>query len=108
LIVKDTYTGGDQIYTASGSGMHIKHVGHAIIHTPYRNLELKHVLHVPQLSKNLASVHKFTSNNNIFFELHLDFFFIKDRESRKTLLQGQSKGGFYPLPCSTTSSTRDK
>jgi hypothetical protein len=35
LTVKDTYTGGDQIYTASGSGMHIKHVGHTIIHTPH-------------------------------------------------------------------------
>jgi hypothetical protein len=105
LTVKDTYTGGDQIYTTSGSGMHIKHVGHTIIRTPHHDLKLNHVLHVPQSSKNIASIHKITSDNNVFFELHPDFFFIKDRESRKTLLQGWSKGGLYPLPCNTTSSS---
>jgi hypothetical protein len=72
LTVKDNYIGRDQIYTASGSGMHIKHVGHAIIHTPYHDLKLNHILHVPQSSKNLASVHKITFDNNVFFELHPD------------------------------------
>jgi hypothetical protein len=88
--------------------MHIKHVGHAIIHTLYHDLKLNHILHVPQSLKNLASVRKITSDNNVFFALHPDFFFIKDWESRKTLLQSRSKGGLYPLPCSTTSSTHDK
>jgi hypothetical protein len=66
--------------------MHIKHVGHAIIRFPHRDLKLNHILHVPQSSKNLASVHKITSDNNILFELYPDFFLIKDRESRKSLL----------------------
>jgi hypothetical protein len=108
LVMNDNYTGGDQIYTTSETCMRIKHVGHAIIRTLYRNLKLNHILHDPQSSKNLASVHKFTSDNNVFFELHPDFFFIKYRESRKTLFQGRSKGDLYPLPCSTTSPTRDK
>jgi hypothetical protein len=30
-------------------------------------------------------------------------FFIKDRESRRILLQGRSEGGLYPLPCNTSS-----
>jgi hypothetical protein len=72
LTMKDNYIGRDQIYTTSGSGMHIKHVGHAIIHTPGHDLKLNHILHVPQSSKNLASVHKITSDNNVFFELHPD------------------------------------
>ena len=100
LAVRDAYNGPDQIFTASGSGMRIKHIGQSIIRTPYRDLQLNHILHVPQSSKNLASVHRITSDNNVFFELHPDFFFIKDRESRKTLLQGKSRGGLYPLPCS--------
>jgi hypothetical protein len=103
LAIKDSYHGGDQIYTASGSGMHIKHVGHSSIHTPYHDLKLNNILHVPQLSKSLASVHRITSDNNVFFELHPDVFFIKDRESKRTLLQGRSKGGLYPLPCDTSS-----
>jgi hypothetical protein len=62
------------------------------------------MLHVPQATKSLAYVHRISSDNNVFFELHPDFFFIKDRESRKILLQGQSKGGLYPLPCSSSTS----
>jgi hypothetical protein len=93
LAIKDSYHGGDQIYTASGSGMHIKHVSHSSIHTPYRDLKLNNIFYVPQSSKSLASVHRITSDNNVFFELHPDVFFIKDRESRRTLLQGWSKGG---------------
>jgi hypothetical protein len=105
LAVRDTYNVGDQIYTTSGSDMHVKHVGYAIIHTPHHDLRLNHILHVPQSSKSFASVHKITSNNNAFFELHPDFFFIKDR---KTLLQGHSKGGLYPLPCNTLTSSHVK
>jgi hypothetical protein len=72
LTIKDSYHGGDQIYTASGSGMHIKHIGHSIIHTPYRDLQLNNILHVPQSSKTLASIHQITYDNNVFFELHPD------------------------------------
>jgi hypothetical protein len=97
LVVKGTYHGGDQIYTASGSGMRIKHIGHSTIHTPYHNLKLNHILHVPQSSRNLASIHQITSDNNVFFVLHPNFFFIKNQESMRTLLQGRFKGGSLPL-----------
>jgi hypothetical protein len=60
--------------------MHIEHIGKSIIHTLYHDLELNHVLHSPQASKNLASVHRIASVDNVFFELHPDFFFIKDWE----------------------------
>jgi hypothetical protein len=46
---------------------------------------------------NLALIHRITSDNDVFFELHPNYFFVKDRESRRTLLQGRSKGGLYPL-----------
>jgi hypothetical protein len=78
LAIKDSYHRGDQIYTASGSGMHIKHVSHSSIHTSYHDLKLNNILYVPQSSKSLASVHRITSDNNVFFELHPDVFFIKD------------------------------
>jgi hypothetical protein len=50
LAIKDSYQGGDQIYTASGLGMHINHIGRSIIHTPYRDLHLNNILHIPQSS----------------------------------------------------------
>jgi hypothetical protein len=108
LAVWDTYNGNDQIYTANDTGMCIKHVGQSIICTLHRNIFLNNVLHVPQASKNLASIHRIAFNNNVFFELHPNFFFIKDRESRRTLLQGKVKGGLYPLPCSTSQSSSSK
>jgi hypothetical protein len=81
--MKDTYRGNDQIYTTSGSGMHIQYIGKSIIHTPYRDLELNHVLHVPQSSKNLASVRRIASDNNMFFEIHPNFFLLRIRSRGK-------------------------
>jgi hypothetical protein len=100
LAMKEPYNGNDQIYTASDLGMHIKHIGKFVIPTPYRDLDLHRVLYVPHASKNLASIHHITSDNNIFFELHPGFFLIKDRELRKTILHDRYRGGLYPLPCS--------
>jgi hypothetical protein len=34
LAVRNMYNGNEQVYTASGSGMHITHVGNSIICTP--------------------------------------------------------------------------
>jgi hypothetical protein len=99
LAVKDAYNGNEQIYNTSGSGMRIEHVGESVIHTPYRDLRLKHALHVPQATKNLTSVHRIATDNNVFFERHPNFFFIKDQESRRTLIHGRSKGGMYQIPC---------
>jgi hypothetical protein len=101
LAIQDAYNGNDQIYTLNGKGMCIKQVGQSIICTPHRNLILNNVLHAPQASKNLASVHRIAFDNNVFFELHPNFIFIKDRESRRTLLQGKARGGLYPLPSSS-------
>jgi hypothetical protein len=47
LTVKDAYNDNEQIYNVSGPGMRIEHVGESVIQTPYPDLRLKHVLHVP-------------------------------------------------------------
>jgi hypothetical protein len=78
VVVKDMYNDHGRIYTTSGSGKHITHIGKSIIRTMYCDLALNHVLHSPQTSKNLASVHRITSDNNVFFELHPDFFFYQE------------------------------
>jgi hypothetical protein len=66
----EKYGGGDQVHTTSGSGMHICHIGQSTIHSRDCNLILKDILHVPTTSKNLVFVHKFTRDNNAFFEIH--------------------------------------
>ena len=69
LALREKYFGSDQIHTASGGGMHIHHIGQAIINSPTckRDLLLKDVLHVPQADKNLASMSRLSSDNNVFF-----------------------------------------
>ena len=97
LTVRDKYKGADQVHTASGLGMRISNIGHAILHTPNKNLHLQNVLHVPSANKNLVSIHRLTSDNNTYVEFHPHHFFIKDRATKKTIHQGRCEGGLYPL-----------
>jgi hypothetical protein len=76
LAVYDKYHDNDHIHTASGTGMNISHIGHSTIHTPCRKLQLNKILHVPQASKNLISVHRLALDNNVFLEFHPCFFCI--------------------------------
>jgi histone deacetylase 1/2 len=104
LSAREKYNGGDQVHTANGAGMNIRHIGHSTIHTPDKNLNLRNILHVPITKKNLVSVHRLTSDNNVYFEFHPDFFLIKDRDTRSTLLKGSCQRGMYLLPSAPASS----
>jgi hypothetical protein len=82
LTMMENYGGNDQVHAANGSGMTIKHVCHTAVSTLHRRILLKNVLHVPQATCNLASVHRLTADNDVFFELHPTFFLVKDRSTR--------------------------
>jgi hypothetical protein len=94
---RDTYRGRDKVNTASGQGMDIRHIGHSIIHNSAQDFHLRNILHVPNASKNLLSIHRFTLDNRVFFEFHPHFFFIKDQVTGKILHRGHCVGGLYPL-----------
>jgi hypothetical protein len=100
LSIQDKYNGVEQVHTASGSGMKIVQYSPCSQSTPTHNLKLCNILHVPKETKNLMSVHRFTLDNNVFFEIHPWFFFIKNRDMRSTLLRGQCRDGLYPIPTS--------
>uniref|UniRef100_A0A2N9J5B9 Integrase catalytic domain-containing protein n=1 Tax=Fagus sylvatica TaxID=28930 RepID=A0A2N9J5B9_FAGSY len=91
----EEYTGTDQIRVGNGKGLPVAHIGTTSLSTPHSSLLLKDVLHVPQITKNLVSVQKFTSDTNTFFEFHPDYFLVKDRPTRKLLLHGLSSNGLY-------------
>jgi hypothetical protein len=55
--------------------MRIKHIGHALVHTPNRTLHLKNVLHVPQATKNLVSASCLVEDNYAFLEIYSKYFF---------------------------------
>jgi hypothetical protein len=79
LAIRDAYKGHDRVNTANGQGMSISHVGHSIIRNPSKNFQLGNILHVPNASKSLLSVHRFTLDNHVFIEFHPFFFLIKDQ-----------------------------
>jgi hypothetical protein len=97
LIVRDNYRGSDKVNTANGQGMDITHVGHSIIFHPVHNFHLRNILHVPNASKNLFSVHRFTYDNRVFIEFRPFYFLIKDQATWRILHRGRCVGGLYPL-----------
>lgn len=86
LTMKLRYNGTDQVHVASGIGLSISNVGQPIITGSNRSLVLNNVLHVPSISKHQISVHKLTSDNDVFIEFHHDFFYIKDQTTKKVIL----------------------
>jgi histone deacetylase 1/2 len=97
LTTHDKYLGGDQVHTASGSGMEIQHIGNGVLRSPKGNLHLKNILHVPSASKDFLSVHCIANDNNVFFEFHPKHFCVKDQETRRILLTGPCKNGLYTV-----------
>jgi hypothetical protein len=88
------YLGSDQIRIGNGKGLSIKHIGTTRLSTPISNFDLLDILHVPQISKNLIYVQKFTKDTNAFFEFHPSYFLLKDRHTGK-LLHEPNKHGLY-------------
>jgi hypothetical protein len=86
---------------ASGAGMDICNIGHAVIKIPIKSLHLKNILHVPTIQKNLVSIHRLTSDNHVSLEYFPRYFLVKDLEMRRVLLRGRCKDGIYPLPSSS-------
>jgi hypothetical protein len=103
LTMREKYGARDQVHVTNGSGMHISNVGHATLLSPSRALHLKNILHVPNAHKSLASVHRISSDNNVFLEFHPEFFLIKDQTMKKVLHRGRCEGGLYPLGLSQAS-----
>ncbi|KAL5825813.1 hypothetical protein ACOSQ3_021876 [Xanthoceras sorbifolium] len=99
LSLKSDYKGKDHLAVGNGTKLPISHIGFTVIpsHIPLHSLYLKNILHVPSITKNLLSISQFTKDNNAIVEFNSDFCVIKDRNSKKTLLQGAQKDGLYHL-----------
>jgi hypothetical protein len=102
LAVRDKYNGTEKVHMTSGAGVEISSMGKSFIRTPHRKLELCNALHVSKATKNLMSIHHFSLDNNVFFEIHPWFFLIKDQNTRSILLRGKCHDGLYPLSMSNT------
>jgi hypothetical protein len=92
--------------TADGTGMRISHIGNSVLCTPHTSFRLTDILHVPNATKNLLSVHRFTLDNHVFIEFHPFQFLIKDQATRRILFRGPCYGGLYPLMPITSAASK--
>ena len=67
----EEYTGSESIRVGNGKSLSVTHIGTTQFSTPNSTFLLNDVLHVPQISKNLISVNKFTNDTNTFMEFSL-------------------------------------
>jgi hypothetical protein len=92
LSIRDKYHGGDQVHTASGTGMIIDHVGHNTLHSPIRKIQF-----VSEIVKVCSVFHFLSGCTFIFFFILLTyrFYFIFPINSTQSCL---NVSGYQLLP----------
>ncbi|KAD6795854.1 hypothetical protein E3N88_06750 [Mikania micrantha] len=85
------------IIVGDGSKVPIHGLGHQTLSHPFPPFQLKNILHVPNLIKNLLSVRRFTIDNNSFLEFDPYGFTVKDYQTRIPLLRCDNTGDLNPL-----------
>ena len=98
LFIHFEYDDTDEGVIGDGSGLHVSHVGSLVLKSPTHTFHLNDTLCVPNIRKNLISVHHFTSQNNVFVEFHPLFFLVKDKIMGAVLLKGACENDVYTLP----------
>lgn len=83
LVIKEDYTGCQQLHIGSGEYFKISHKGSIFLPTALSN-----ILKFP---KNLLSSSKFTHDNNVTVEFLSNCCFVKDKDTKEVLLQGTLK-----------------
>ncbi|KAI0508127.1 hypothetical protein KFK09_014261 [Dendrobium nobile] len=91
------YTGNQQITLGNGNQIPNQNSGKGILPTPSGNLQLQHLLHVPNLSFNLISIHRLTKDNNYVVLFSANEFKIQDSKTGRSLLTGPCRDGLYPI-----------
>jgi hypothetical protein len=91
------YCGNEQVTVGNGQSLPINHTGNSQLYASSHLFKLHHVLHVPSMSSNLLSVHKFCKDNNASFYFDASKFCIKDLSSRRLLYNGLSECGLYTI-----------
>ncbi|KAG8491907.1 hypothetical protein CXB51_015260 [Gossypium anomalum] len=95
-----SYTGTQHVSMGNGASVSIANIGSSSMQAGSRLLQLKNILHVPNVCKNLLSVGQFAKDNVVYFEFHPLFCFVKDIQTRKTLLVGRMHNGLYKFDAS--------
>ena len=93
------------IMVGDGTRIPIKGCGTMALPKPFAPLTLKNILFTPHIVKNLVSVRKFTSDNNVSVEFDPFGFSVKDLQTGNLLMRCNSVGSLFPLLSNKDSSS---
>ena len=85
------------ILVGSGHSIPIRGYGHTSLPPPNPPLSLKNVLHAPKIIKNLVSVRKFTTDNNVSVIFDPFGFSVHDLQTGTRLMRCDRKSELYPI-----------
>uniref|UniRef100_A0A803PEH4 Integrase catalytic domain-containing protein n=1 Tax=Cannabis sativa TaxID=3483 RepID=A0A803PEH4_CANSA len=106
LTQKQDYNGKESVVVGNGSKLRITHIGNGKLNIESGNyLLLKDMLLVPKIAKNLVSVSKLATDNNVLIEFYSNFCLVKDKVTKKVLLHGVLKDELYQLDSPFTKSS---
>lgn len=106
LSIHNDYTGAEKLTVGNGSKLPILHIWNTTLklENPKTQLNLRNILHVPKITKNLLSISQFTQDINILIEFLCDKWFIKEKTTQIVLLEATVKDGLDQLDLSQLSS----
>lgn len=85
------------VLVGNGSCIPVKGSGIAQLSPSHPNLSLSNVLLTPNIIKNLVSVRRFTTDNQVSVEFDPFGFSVKDLRTRGTIMRCNSSGELYPV-----------
>jgi hypothetical protein len=91
------YHGNDFVTVGNGQSLPITHAGNSQLCTISHPFHLRKILHMPTMSSNLLSIHRFCKDNNASFYFDASKFHIRDLSSGSLLYKGLSECGLYPI-----------
>jgi hypothetical protein len=87
----------NKIIVGNGHSVPIYGLGSTQLETPHPPFVLNNVLHAPNLIKNLVSIRKFTTDNQVSIEFDPFGFSVKDFQTGMPLMRCESQGDLYPI-----------
>ena len=108
--INSEYQSNDQLVVGNGEKLVISHIGCSVlpIFDPQKHITLNHILHVPDITKNVISISKLLHDNDINVEFHKSACFVKDKKQGKILMKGVARDGSYELLCLPIHLSRSK
>lgn len=86
------YNGPDHVMFGNGNSSNISHIGTKFLSN---HIKLSDVLVVPNITKNLLSIRKLTSDSPLDVLFSNLFFSIQNREAKEIIARGKCENGLY-------------